>query len=382
MRTPNKVTVGGRPEVIDNAVRALIDHHAELMNWLRLIVLSVATMLALSAEARADRLSLKHGLTEPFYSTTLNVYWAAPTNALPSAVIVFEFVPDSHREVTVSNLMAIGRFRPADRIKGFDPNMPFSKGAYGFRAGDGGRWLVYDPRQGRIDFDDESAFYGPGSNKNIEGVPDEATVLELALRLLPQLGISTNDMVKNESGGPRCVFPPGSWGHTDKDTQIYRRGIGFTRSLDGKEMDGQRAVFMEFGSNAKLGKLESRWCALRPKASYPVAPPRRILQWIKEGRAVVLSLSGPPDARYVRVADIRKLTITSIRPRYPYIDEDNHPKCVCPYAFLTATAELVEDDPEQVFLYCPLIAEGLPRAQRPSKADFSIYPSNRSRRAP
>ena len=51
MRTPNKVTVGGRPEVIDNAVRALIDHPTELMNWLRLIVLSVATMLALSAEA-------------------------------------------------------------------------------------------------------------------------------------------------------------------------------------------------------------------------------------------------------------------------------------------------------------------------------------------
>jgi len=74
------------------------------------------------------------------------------------------------------------------------------------------------------------------------------------------------------------------------------------------------------------------------------------------------------------------LTVTSIQPRYPGMDEDNPPKFVYPYAFLTARAELGTNDSEQVFLYCPLIAEGLPKAQRPARADFSIYPSNQSRR--
>jgi hypothetical protein len=119
---------------------------------------------------------------------------------------------------------------------------------------------------------------------------------------------------------------------------------------------------------------------LRPKGSYLVAQPKRILQWIREGRAMVLSLSGPNDARYVRVADIRKLTITSIQPRYPYLGEDNPPKDLYPYAFLTASADFGPKDSEQVFLYCPLIAEGLPKAQHPANADFSIYPSKRSHR--
>jgi hypothetical protein len=365
---------------MDNTALALIGHHPELMNWRRLVLLVLVVMLALLVKVEAERLSLDYGLTRPFYFSALNVEWAAPTNALPRTVTVFEVVPDSHPEVTISNLMTIGRFRPSDSIKRFDRDMPLPKGAYGFRAADDGRWLVYVPRQGRIDFDDESAFHGPASDKKVEGVPDDATALELALRLLPLLGISTNDMVKKESGGLRCVFPTGSWGHTDRDTQVHRRGIGFTRSLDGKDVDGQRAVFMEFGNNAKLGRLEVRWSALRPEGNYPAARPTQILQWIKEGRTRVVSLSGPTDARYVRVADIRKLVINSAQSRYPYFDEDDPPKHMRPYAYLTATAEFAPDDTEQVFLLSPLISEGLPKAQRPAHADFSIYPSNRSHR--
>lgn len=350
------------------------------MNWQRFISLVFLATLAFSEKVEAEHLSLKNGLTRPFYSPALNVQWAAPTGTLPSALTVFKRVPDAHPQVTVGNLMSIGRFQSSESIKNFDPDRPLPRGAYGFRAADDGRWLVYAPQQGRIDFNSEAAFHGPGTDDKVEGVPDAPKVLELALRLLPQLGISTNDMVKKASGELRCVFPTGSWGHTDKDMQIHRRGVGFTRMLDDKEVDGQRAVFMEFGNNAELGKLEVRWPALRPKGIHPVAQPARILQWIKEGRAVVLSLSGPNDARYVRVADIRRLTITSIQPRYRYMDEDNPSKTLYPYAFLTARAEIGTNDSEQVFLYCPLIAEGLPNAQHPAQAGFSIYPSSRSRR--
>jgi hypothetical protein len=74
------------------------------------------------------------------------------------------------------------------------------------------------------------------------------------------------------------------------------------------------------------------------------------------------------------------LTVTTIQPRYEFMDGDNPPKYVYPYAFLTARAEFGTNDSEQVFLYCPLIAEGLPKAERHAHAGFSIYPSNRSHR--
>jgi len=100
-----------------------------------------------------------------------------------------------------------------------------------------------------------------------------------------------------------------------------------------------------------------------------------MLKWIKEGRAVALSLSGPSNARYVRVADIRKLTITNLHRFYPYIDKDNPGDRIYPYAMLTATAEFGKNDEEQVMLFAPLISEALPPKRQPANAAFSIYPS-------
>jgi hypothetical protein len=351
----------------------------------------VYTMLALTASlafqqpAEAERLSLGYGLTEPFYAPKLNIQWAVPVEALPRTVTVFELVHDARPEETVSNLMSIGRFRPQDRLKALDTIKHLPSGVYAFRAVDDGRTLVYDSLQGAVDYRDESAYQGPATGGQVEGVPGEAAALDFALRLLPQLGISTNDMVKKASGELRCVFPTGSWGHMDKETRrmvtyVNRRGIGFTRLLDGKEIDGQRAVFIEFGNHAKLGSLEVRWCSWQAMGTYPTAQAAQMLQWLKEGRARVLSLSGPSDARYAQVAHIRKLTVTGLQPRYPLADENHVRRYLYPYALLSATAEFGEDDTEQVVLYCPIIAEGLPKAERPSHAGFSIYPSNQSRR--
>ena len=366
-------------------VTVLINHRPEPMSRIRPIPLAFVAILAFQWSADAERLSLNYGLTRPFYDQALDVQWAAPTNDLPRTVIVFKVVPDEHPEVTTSNLMTIGRFCPSDSVRTLDSDVPLPKGVYAFRADDDGRTLLYAPQRGSIDYSDGTAFHGYSSNAKVEGVPDEAAALELALQLLPRIGISTNDLVKKTFGELRCVFPVGSWGRMDKQsgqyvTSVDRRGVGFTRSLDGREVDGLRAVFMEFGNNAKLGKLEVRWCALRPEGSYPTARPAQILQWIKEGRTTVVSLSGPTDARYVRVADIRKLVINSAQPRYPYFDEDDPPKHMRPYAYLTATAEFAPGDTEQVFLLSPLISEGLPKAQRPADAYFSIYPSSRSHR--
>lgn len=347
------------------------------MNRIKL-TLGLVVMLNVSLRIHADDHSPNFGLSTPFFSPSLNVQWAVPTNQMPSIATVFKIVPDEDPVFTLSNLMKLGRFRPTDSTRSFDPNKISKTGIYTFRASDDGRTLSYAPSHGRIIYSDERAFHGPGSK--VEGVPDEASALALTLRYLSQFGISTNDMVKNQVGGLQCVFPTGAWGHTDEDTRIYRRGVGFTRCLDGTDVTGYRAFFMEYGNDAQLGAIDVNWPVLRPAGSFPVATSTQILKWIKEGRAVALSLSGPVSARYVRVADIHKLTIIKLHRFYPYIDEDNPPHRIYPYAMLTATAEFGNDDEEQVTLFAPLISEGLPAKRQPANAAFSIYPSKRMSR--
>ena len=357
------------------------------MNQPRTILLILFALFANSASVLANRLSFDYDSMPPFYTPKLNVQWAAPTNALPSTVRVFKVVPCAYSATTVSNLIALGGFRPSDRVKAFNPDYPLPKDAFGFQSTGGLRTLVYYPRQGRIDFSDEEAFAGPGRGIKVEGVPDETKIFDIALKILPKIGLSTNEMVSNSAGEVRRIFPTGSWGYFDKDRredvmEIHRRGIGFTRSLDGIEVDWQRAAFMEFGNQGKLGKLDVHWCAVRPEGIYPVASPHQMVQWIKEGRTAVVSLQGPIGARWVRVADIRKLTITGVQPhydlRYNFLNNDEPPEQVFPYALLTGQAEFGDNDHEQIYLYCPLIAEGLPKQHRPRDAQFSVYPSSRS----
>jgi hypothetical protein len=342
------------------------------------LILSLGAILSIAFQIDAGDHTPDFGLSAPFYSPSLNVQWAVPTNQMPSAAIVFKIVPDADPGSTLSNLMKLGRFRSTDSTRGFDPNKISKTGIYTFMASDDGRTLNYAPSHGRIVYSDEKVFHGPGSK--VEGVPDEASAFALALRYVSQFGITTNDMVKNQAGDLQCVFPTGSWGHTDEDTKIHRRGVGFTRSLDGTDVTDYRAFFMEYGNDAKLGAIDVNWPVLRPEGSYPVASPTQILKWIKEGRAAALSLSGPVGARYVRVADIRKLTIIKFHRFYPYIDKDNPSHHIYPYALLTATAELGNEDEEQVILFAPLISEGLPAKRQPANSGFSIYPSKRMRR--
>jgi hypothetical protein len=340
------------------------------------IILSLAIVLNVSWQVHAGD-SPNFGLSAPFFSPELNVQWAVPTNEIPSVATVFKIVPDEHPAFTLSNLMMLCQFNSTNGNRSSDPNKISKTGVYRFTASDDGRTLIYAPSHGRIVYSDDKAFHVTGK---VEGVPDEASAFALTLRYVAQLGISTNDMVKNQAGGLQRVFPTGSWGHTDEDTQIHRRGVGFTRSLDGTDVTGYRAFFMEYGNDAKLGGIDINWPTLRPAGSYPVARPGQMLKWIKEGRAVVLSLSGPTDARYVRVADIHKLTIIKLHRFYPYIDEDNPPHRIFPYAMLTATAEFGKDDEEHVTLFAPLISEGLPAKRQPANAAFTIYPSKRMNR--
>ena len=109
------------------------------------------------------------------------------------------------------------------------------------------------------------------------------------------------------------------------------------------------------------------------------------MAWIKEGRARVLSLEGPMEARSVAPPGIKRLTIKGINLHYSaatLLSGDGEEKAadrLYPYAVLDTEAELGPGDIETFPLFCPVIAEGLSPVSHETRP-FSIYPSKRSER--
>jgi hypothetical protein len=90
---------------------------------------------------------------------------------------------------------------------------------------------------------------------------------------------------------------------------------------------------VSFGNHAKIAELQVAWRNLTLDRKVPVASPAQIIQWVRDGKAVI-------DTGLAIVPfQIKKLTITRITPYYLGKDAFEVQKVVYPYAMLTATAD-------------------------------------------
>ena len=159
-------------------------------------------------------------------------------------------------------------------------------------------------------------------------------------------------------------------------------GVEFRRQLDGIPCVWE-LIHIDFETHEQITQLQIEWRGLKPSRPYSVASPERITTWIKEGRARVQSLEGPMEARWLNIADIKRLTIVGASLRYTtatrYIDsEEKQIGRLYPYAALQADAEIAPDDHETICLFSPIISEGLNKPSQAATNDigFSVYPSN------
>jgi hypothetical protein len=150
-------------------------------------------------------------------------------------------------------------------------------------------------------------------------------------------------------------------------------GIDFRRKLDGIGIIRQN-VHIQFENKERITQLEIRWPELQVVKTLPAASPEQIISWMKEGRARVQSLEGPTDARWIKVADIEKVTIQEVTLTYDAGDEEAPSPYLIPYATLRAEAELHADDKETIWLFVPVINDSLSRIAKKSDG-FSVYPS-------
>jgi hypothetical protein len=284
-----------------------------------------------------------------FHPKDIEIVWAAPTNTRPPALSIYKVVTQTYSPAALSNLMALGGFTEADRVRG--------TGMISFRDKQKTRFLNLLPSTGWIRYWDNNAT--DTYKKQIQGVPSDAEVLEKTVRLLNQIGISRSDLATKPHSDDLLAFR--EEGRTDrfnkaKDervSEIYLRGAFLIRRLDGINFAGTGVAggcHAAFSLQGKLSWLEVVWPNLVKYDTKPVATAEEMAQWIKDGKAV-LTHRNLIDARAVR-----KLTITEVAPMYMGEIGMERLDFVYPFAQLEATADLgATNSPVQI--YCPIIPD-------------------------
>jgi hypothetical protein len=257
----------------------------------------------------------------------------------------------------LSNLVALGLFTAKDRKT--VPNYPHT---ISYDNPSGRRKLWIDPDWGYIYYRDLDA-----DDLNIaEGVPDEKRAFQLATNLLPKLGISSallarkpnsSDLLTQQIEATAMLWRrPG--GGPPYATNLHTRGIIFLRALDGVDFERwvRGGCTIEFGSHAKVSKIEANWRKLKRDKLYPVATPDQIIKWIREGKAFYLPARDWPQAE---PSSPSKLTITKVTPYY-YAEahgEFHEPNgSVYPFARLEARFDTSSTN-EPTVIFCPILGE-------------------------
>jgi hypothetical protein len=336
-----------------------------------LILAIVQNLAAMSSQAARASFEEKG---YPFYSKKIEFVWAAPTNQLAAMVRVFKPIPSKFSASVVSNLIVLSGFTDQERTFTTYQGEKLSKDVVAFRSKDerssltitpGGYAYLYNP--------DLSDFKKP-----LEKVPDQKRAYELGLNILKQLEIPTDQLITKEDGQIKAWFYPGTRGYFDKAKKEFVEepdvmGVEFRRRVDSIYCIRQY-VHIQFENREKITQLEVHWPELQPVKTWPIASPEQIISWIKEGRARVQSLEGPTEARWINVVDIKKVTIQEVTIYYDAGDDEASSRFFFPYATLKAEAELSADDKEAIWLFAPIIKDGLSGVAKKSDG-FSVYPS-------
>ena len=309
----------------------------------RILIITAIVQCLCALWAQAVTLPFEQNYVEPFYSTKFQVVWAA-TNQLPATAKIYKVVPANFSLSAISNLTALGGSANPKR----------------------GAMNLYKPTDGRLP---------------LEKVPDKARAYELGIGLLAKLEIPVGELM-SEGGNPVASYSPGTRGHMDKATRKMitepcTMGVQFRRMLDGVECFGQQ-VRVQFESQEAVTQLEVKWHGVQPDKTCAVATPDQIISWIREGRARAHPIE-TTGQRWIKVADIKKVTIRQVRLNYDadpnWENPEKFPNYLYPYAGIEAEIEFSPDDRETLRISCPIIKEALSSPIRKT-SEFNILPKS------
>jgi hypothetical protein len=304
--------------------------------------------------------SLPSKATEtPIQRTNLVVRWEAPKHPWPKTLWIYQAVPTKWSPMVISNLIVIGSFTDKDELTTYGTN--------GMLFTNSGRILTIS-RFGEIRYTTPDK--GKASGKNVPGTNQ---LFQVAVRLLPKLGISLSDIAKGEDGKPeiRYVNDLGS-SYVENHVFIHNitgREVRFNRSLDGiicRGWDTGGHGDFDFGDNGQIDKIWLYWSTLERDKSYSSVIPAAIIKLIREGKAVPHGMLGSLGEEAIDWPAVKSLTIKTAKPFYS--GESYHgeraqrpffPSWLRPYATLQGTADIGTTN-KGFWIDCPIIDESKP----------------------
>jgi hypothetical protein len=269
--------------------------------------------------------------------TNAEIVWRVPTNALPKNLWVYHrLLPHIFPATVISNAVVLGSLQkrgfPKSSTNDFfllqevPPNWP----------GPIPMLLGIRPADANLYF--SIANFAPVSQKEI---PDDETIIKLARKYAPQLGLDPAKLAREEIYNHSC--------DTDQAANaVCGRGVFFPRQFDGISFfsaadNGESAegFSIEFGERGKIQAFSVRWSDVERYKNERTASPDEIIRCIQAHKAIVMPNFRDDDFdRLKKLATAKKFTITKITPYYGEGMFDEVPTNDAPCEFATPFAEL------------------------------------------
>jgi len=249
--------------------------------------------------------------------TNAAIVWQAPTDKLPKSFWIYQRkLPRIFSATVISNAIVLGSlqgkgfpkpstndfFIPEDK----GPNYPGALATlFGIRPSDANMYFSVPN-------------YGAGSGDKI---PSDETIAAGAWKYAHQLGLDPAQLVQERFYTHLC----------DSDTSgqatnhVCGRGVFLSRQLEGisffsgdNDGSGGEGFSIEFGSRGQIRIFSLRWSMVERHESQPTASPQDIIRCIQAHKTFVLPTPDEEDyfARLIKLAGVKKLTITKITPYY------------------------------------------------------------------
>jgi len=225
-----------------------------------------------------------------------------------------------------------------------------------FKTPDNSRQLRLSFRDGAIDYQtviDYSHAY------LIKDVPNEKQALNRTKELLPKLGINLSDIDKKEnSNEPRLICFGSEVMNFMKPeiiTNTYSRTVRFRRAVDGFSFLGAGTggyCQIDFGDHGKIIKIELSWRNMERDKSYPTLTPARMIQSLRQGKAVQGYL--PMNSVGIDWRTAKSVTVNGARPCYYAGDSERPSDWLEPCAVLDTVVDTGHGN-IRVEIDCPII---------------------------
>lgn len=286
-----------------------------------------------------------------FHPTNLVVHWKAAKHPWPERLWVLQMVPAQFSPTTISNLMALGPFTDKDKTDHGTNDTVFSNSS---------GTLIITHTMGVIEFHASDTYDLKRLRKN---VPETNQLFRLATNFLPKLGISLSEVATDGTGKPEFthINDMGSIFYNPMFTNITARDVFFHRASDGvKFLPGGAGGEIYFGENGKIVQMRLMWPTYKPDKLYFTATPKKIIQWVREGRAMQRRASD--NSNVFDWTKAKSLTINKAAAYYYgqlISEEPVFPCWVRPLAELWGTVDIGKTN-IPVDIICPLIVETKP----------------------